>query len=52
MATRNSTPWSVDEVQTFLCLVADERIQQELVCHAEDDITADSCAVANDDQVP
>ena len=30
MATRNSTPWSVDEVQTFHCLVADERIQREL----------------------
>ena len=30
MAARNSTPWSVEEVQTFLCLVADEQIQREL----------------------
>ncbi|XP_035250058.1 zinc finger and SCAN domain-containing protein 29-like [Anguilla anguilla] len=30
MATRKTTPWSVEEVQTFLGLVADERIQREL----------------------
>ncbi|KAJ7990555.1 hypothetical protein DPEC_G00301610 [Dallia pectoralis] len=30
MANRKNTPWSNDEVQTFLCLVAEERIQREL----------------------
>ncbi|XP_056126055.1 zinc finger protein with KRAB and SCAN domains 2-like [Rhinichthys klamathensis goyatoka] len=30
MATRKNTPWSNEEVQTFLCLVAEERIQREL----------------------
>lgn len=29
MATRKPTAWSDDEVQTFLCLVADDRIQRE-----------------------
>ncbi|KAK0146562.1 Zinc finger protein with KRAB and SCAN domains 2 [Merluccius polli] len=27
---KKSTPWSVEEVQTFLSLVAEERIQREL----------------------
>ena len=27
---KKSTPWSVEEVQTFLTLVAEERIQREL----------------------
>lgn len=27
---RKSTPWTVDEVHTFLCLVAEEKIQREL----------------------
>ncbi|XP_064172727.1 zinc finger and SCAN domain-containing protein 29-like [Anguilla rostrata] len=30
MAARRNTPWSIEEVQTFLSLVADERIQREL----------------------
>ena len=30
MATQKNTPWSNEEVQTFLCLVAEERIQREL----------------------
>ncbi|KAK7143942.1 hypothetical protein R3I93_014949 [Phoxinus phoxinus] len=30
MATRKNTPWSNEEVQTFLCLVAEDRIQREL----------------------
>lgn len=28
--TRRSTSWSVTEVQTFLCVVAEDRIQKEL----------------------
>ncbi|KAK0143079.1 Zinc finger and SCAN domain-containing protein 29 [Merluccius polli] len=30
MTSQKTTPWSVEEVQTFLSLVAEERIQQEL----------------------
>jgi len=30
MATRKNKPWSNEEVQTFLCLVAEERIQRKL----------------------
>jgi len=30
MATWKNTAWSNEEVQTFLCLVAEERIQREL----------------------
>jgi len=30
MATWKNTPGSNEEVQTFLCLVAEERIQREL----------------------
>ncbi|KAL1005007.1 hypothetical protein UPYG_G00053320, partial [Umbra pygmaea] len=30
MATHKTMPWSTEEVQTFLCLVADERIQRDL----------------------
>lgn len=30
MDSRKGASWSADEVQTFLCLVADERIQREL----------------------
>ncbi len=30
MAIRKITPWSLEEVQTFLTLLADERIQREL----------------------
>lgn len=30
MAIQKTTPWSIDEVKTFLCLVADDRIQREL----------------------
>lgn len=29
MATHKPAPWPDDEVQTFLCLVADDRIQRE-----------------------
>ncbi|XP_046902803.1 uncharacterized protein LOC124485312 isoform X2 [Hypomesus transpacificus] len=30
MATFKTMPWSIGEVRTFLCLIADERIQREL----------------------